>query len=302
MIEAIWTGLRFPAGGFQNVVAAPVAPDGKMRAIGPFVAIAHAQPTLLAPGALPLDDDVRPHPHIGIAALSYLFDGAMTHRDSLGATQVIEPGAVNWMVAGRGVVHSERYETLRRDGGRMHGLQIWVALPEAHEGDEPSFHHHSAVEVPEFEGDGVRGRLLAGAADGLVSPVSARWPLYLCDLRLDEGAAVGVPKAQKERALYLISGSLECSGRLVEAGQTIVFASRSDAQAKALRAAHVLSFGGDPIGKRFLWWNFVSSAKDRIEAAKTDWREGRFGLPPDDALDFTPLPADHERPLLELNA
>jgi redox-sensitive bicupin YhaK (pirin superfamily) len=165
MIEAIWTGLRLPAGGFQNVVAAPVAPDGKMRAIGPFVAIAHAQPTLLAPGALPLDDDVRPHPHIGIAALSYLFDGAMTHRDSLGATQVIEPGAVNWMVAGRGVVHSERYETLRRDGGRMHGLQIWVALPEAHEGDEPSFHHHSAVEVPEFEGDGVRGRLLAGAAD-----------------------------------------------------------------------------------------------------------------------------------------
>jgi redox-sensitive bicupin YhaK (pirin superfamily) len=302
MIDAIWTGLRFPAGGFQNIIAAPVAPDGKMRAIGPFVGIAHAQPTLLAPGALPLDDDVRPHPHIGIAALSYLFDGAMTHRDSLGVTQVIEPGAVNWMVAGRGVVHSERYEALRRGGGRMHGLQIWVALPEAHEGDEPSFHHYSAVEAPDFEGDGVRGRLLAGAADGLVSPVSVRSPLYLTDVRLDESAAFAAPKAHRERALYVISGSLDCGGRLVEAGQTIVFTPGSDAQARALRAAHVLSFGGDPIGRRFLWWNFVSSAKDRIEAAKAGWREGRFALPPDDALDFTPLPADHERPLIELNA
>jgi len=302
MIESIWTGLRFPAGGFQNVMAAPVAPDGKMRTIGPFVAVAHAQPTSLAPGALPLNDDVRPHPHIGIATLSYLFNGTMIHRDTLGAIQVIEPGAVNWMVAGRGVVHSERYEALRRDGGMMHGLQIWVALPEPHEEDEPSFHHFAAAEIPGFEGEGVRGRLLAGAADGLVSPVSVRSPLYLQDVHLDEGVAFAVPKAHEERALYVISGALECGGRSVEAGQTIMFAPRSDAGVKALRASHVLGFGGGPIGKRYLWWNFVNSAQDRIEAAKASWREGRFGLPTDDARDFTPLPADHERPLLTLNA
>ena len=187
MIESIWTGLRLPAGGFQNVMAAPVAPDGKMRTIGPFMAVAHAQPTSLAPGALPPNDDVRPHPHIGIATLSYLFNGTMTHRDTLGAIQVIEPGAVNWMVAGRGVVHSERYEALRRDGGMMHGLQIWIALPEAHEEDEPSFHHFVAAEIPGFEGKGVLGRLLAGAADGLVSPVSVRSPLYLQDVRSMRG-------------------------------------------------------------------------------------------------------------------
>ena len=302
MIAAICTGLRFPAGSFSNVMASPVAPKGKLRAIGPFAAVAHAQPKVLAPGALPMDDDVRPHPHIGIAVLSYLFDGAMTHRDTLGSCQTIEPGAVNWMVAGRGVAHSERYEALRRDGGRMHGLQVWVALPESHEEDEPSFRHYSPVEIPTFEADGVRGRLLAGADDGQVSPVSARSPLYLFEARMDRGAELAAPKAHKERAMYVISGTLECGGRSVEAGQTIMFGPGSDAQARALSATHVLSFGGDPIGKRFLWWNFVSSAKDRIEAAKADWREGRFGLPPDDALDFTPLPADHERPLLELNS
>ena len=205
------------------------------------------------------------------------------------------------MIAGRGVVHSERYEDLRRDGGTMHGLQIWIALPENHEDEEPSFAHFAASEIPTFKSDGVHGRLIAGVVDELVSPVRVRSPLYLQDIRLDAGARFAVPAAQGDRAAYLITGTLECDGRSVVAGQTIVFKRDGDAAVTAASPSHVLSFGGAPVGKRHLWWNLVSSSMDQLEAAKTMWREGGFGLPVGEH-EFSPLPADRERPLLEVNA
>jgi redox-sensitive bicupin YhaK (pirin superfamily) len=263
--------------------------------------IAHALPVTLAPGALRVDDDVRPHPHIGIAALSYLFEGAMTHRDTLGVTQTIEPGAVNWMVAGRGVVHSERYERLRNAGGTMHGLQIWLALSEEEEEIEPSFCHFQIGQIPAFEAGVISGRLLAGAAHGLLAPARLASPCYLQDIRLVQDARFAAPDGHDECAIYVISGALDCAGQMVEAGQTVLLAAGRRPTFTAKTLSQVLSFGGAPIGKRYMWWNFVSSDKNRLEAAKADWREGRLGLPAGDDQDFTPLPENTQRPLFELN-
>jgi redox-sensitive bicupin YhaK (pirin superfamily) len=301
MIDAICSALRFHAGGFLSAIAAPLAPHGRMRTVGPFTTIAHALPVTLSPGALSLDDDVRPHPHIGIAALSYLFKGSMTHRDTLGVTQTIEPGAVNWMVAGRGIVHSERYERLRNAGGAMHGLQIWLALSKEEEEIKPSFYHFPTDQVPAFEADGVSGRLLVGAVDGMLAPARLASPCYLQEIRLQQGARFASPDGHHERAIHVMSGALDCAGQMVEAGQTVVLAAGRCPTFTAKTPSQVLSFGGAPIGKRYMWWNFVSSDKHRLEAAKADWREGRFGLPPGDAQDFTPLPEDTQRPLFELN-
>ena len=301
MIDAICTALRLPAGGFQSAIVVPLSARGRMRTIGPVTAIAHALPTTLQPGALSLDADVRPHPHIGIAALSFLFEGAMTHRDTLGVTQVIQPGAVNWMVAGRGIVHSERYESLRQAGGSMHGLQIWLALSEEEEEIAPSFHHFSAEQVPAIEAEGVSGHLLAGTAEGLTAPARLKSPLYLQDIRMIEGSRFKPPNGHEERAIYVISGTLRCEEQAVEAGQNVLFVAGGQPVVEAETPVHLLSFGGSPLGKRYMWWNFVSSDRSRLEAAKADWREGRFGLPPGDDKDFTPLPAENERPLLELN-
>jgi redox-sensitive bicupin YhaK (pirin superfamily) len=300
MSEKIYTALRIPAGGFQSAIAAPLFLQDRVRSVGPFVVVAHALPVRLAPGTLPPDEDVRPHPHIGIATVTYMFEGIMTHRDTLGFKQAIEPGAVNWMIAGRGVVHSERYEQVRRDGGSMHFLQIWVALPEAEQEIAPSFAHFPAEQIPAFKDAGVSGCLLAGAADGLSSPAQLSSSLYLMDVRLDAGVRFAPPSGHAERAMYVISGALGCTGQTVEAGQTLVFGGGGQSVV-AEAPTHILSFGGAPTGKRYLWWNFVSSTRERLEAAKVDWRTGRFGLPCEDNQDFTPLPADDHRPLLELN-
>lgn len=300
MIEAICSPPRLPAGSFQSAVVAPLAPQGRMQMVGPFAMIVHALPITLAAGTLPVDD-VRPHPHIGIATLSYLFEGAMTHRDTLGTTQEIEPGAVGWMVAGSGIVHSERYERLRRAGGSMHGIQAWLALPETEEGTTPSFRYVPSERLPAFEANGASGRLLAGTADGLTAPTGLSSPCYLQHVSLAAGGRFAPPAGHEERALYVMSGGVAFDDQPIEAGRTVLFAAGERPGLQALVSTQLLSFGGTRLGRRYMWWNFVNSSKDRIERAKSDWRHGVFGLPDGDDRDFTPLPADNARPLVELN-
>jgi redox-sensitive bicupin YhaK (pirin superfamily) len=292
--------LRTPQGNLVSPIGeggvSPMAPDARARTVGPFMVVAHYDSTF-APGEAPLDLDVRPHPHIGIATLSYLFSGAITHRDGLGNVSEVLPGDVAWMVAGRGIVHSERMPTLRERGGRFHGLQIWVALPEPEEECEPSFEVVRAADVRVSEASGVRERQLLGAVTRPRAP-GAPW---LSDVELARGAAFEAP-ASAEGALHVIEGSLEIEGRTLNAGETAIFG-ESDARL-FLAGQHVraIAFGGDAVGPRYLWWNYVHSSKERIEQAKAQWLEKRFALPADDRDDIIPLPADHERPLRILNA
>jgi redox-sensitive bicupin YhaK (pirin superfamily) len=273
-----------------------MAPDARARTVGPFAIVGHFDSTF-APGEAPLDLDVRPHPHIGIATLTYLFAGAVTHRDGLGNVAEILPGDVAWMVAGRGVVHSERMPTLRERGGRFHGLQIWVALSEDEEECQPSFEVVRASDVLVSEAPGVRVRRLLGAGTRPRAP-SAAW---FSDVELAQGATFEAP-ASREGAVYVIEGSLEVEGRTVGAGETARLDDGDPRRFVARERARVIGFGGDAVGPRYLWWNYLHSSKERIEQAKAQWRENRFALPADDRDDVIPLPADHERPLRTLNA
>ena len=216
----------------------------------------------------------------------------MTHRDSLGNLQEIEAGAVNWMVAGRGIVHSERYEALRRDGGGMHGLQIWVALPTSEESSEPSFQHYPSTALPTMKEAGMRGRLLAGKLNTLTSPVDIRSPLYLMDMEMDAGTVIAAPSEFSDCAAYAITGAITCDGNRAEPGQVITLAPGS--KIVAAQPSRILWFGGEPVGTRYIWWNFVASSMGHLEAAKERWRGGLFDLPPGDNDAFTPLPADGE--------
>ena len=204
--------------------------------------------------------------------------------------QKILPGAVNWMTAGKGISHSERFETLRAHGGRMHGLQAWVALPDADEEMDPAFVHHRADTLPSFTDTGVKARLIAGTAFGKAAPVQVRSPLFYLHLELAAGATAEAPGGYAERALYVVSGAVEADGKRINAAEMAVFGPRADAHFKALETSVVAVLGGEPVGARHVWWNFVSSRKERIEAAKADWREGRFKLPPADDGAFIPLP------------
>jgi redox-sensitive bicupin YhaK (pirin superfamily) len=290
---------RSPQGTLVSPVAdggqSPMAPDARARTVGPFTIVVCFDSTF-EPGAAPLDLDVRPHPHIGIATLSYLFSGAVTHRDGLGNVAEILPGDVAWMVTGRGVVHSERMPTLRERGGRFHGLQIWVALPEHEEETAPSFEVVGAADVPVSEGAGVRVRRLLGPGTRLRT-ADATW---LVDVELAEGATFDAP-ASAEGALHVIEGSLAIEGHRLAAGETAVLARGEPRSFRAVQRTRAIGFGGDNVGPRYLWWNYVHSSKDGIEEAKAQWREKRFALPPDDRDDVIPLPADHERPLRLLN-
>jgi redox-sensitive bicupin YhaK (pirin superfamily) len=296
---AIVRPLRTPQGNLVSPMAessvSPLAPDARARTVGPFTIMAHFDSTF-APGEAPLDLDVRPHPHIGIATLSYLFSGTVTHRDGLGNVAEVLSGDVAWMVAGRGVVHSERMPTLRARGGRFHGLQIWVALSEHEEECEPSFEVVRAADVRVSEAPGVRVRQLLGAGTRPRTP-GATW---LSDVELAQGAAFEAPRST-EGALYVIEGSLEIEGRALNAGETATFGD-GDTRFLARQRVRAIGFGGDAIGPRYLWWNYVHSSKERIEQAKAQWLEKRFALPADDRDDVIPLPADHERPLRILNA
>ncbi|WP_298724094.1 pirin family protein [uncultured Ferrovibrio sp.] len=265
-----------------------ILPYARRRHVGPFVFFDHMGPVRFAPGQ---GLDVRPHPHIGLATITYLFDGEIMHRDSLGVVQPIRPGDVNWMVAGKGIVHSERTRPeLRATGASLHGIQSWIALPQADEETDPSFRHHPESSLPEIVLSGVKLRLIAGQAFGAVSPVQTFAPMFYCDAQLSPGASLQMPEHYEERALYVAEGNAVIDGEIYDAGTMLVFKSDAQPQIQAQGAARLMLLGGAPLdGERHLWWNFVSSSKERIERAKRDWSEGRFALVPGET-DFIPLP------------
>ena len=258
------------------------------RHVGPFVFFDHFGPVDLAAGR---GMDVRPHPHIGLATVTYLYEGAIEHRDSLGSNQVIRPGDVNWMTAGRGIVHSERTPGRERaDGHRLHGVQTWLALPLASEDAEPGFHHHAASTLPEVERGGVSIRVIAGTGFGMESPVRIYAPMLYVDARFEPGSRLVVPDEHAERAIYPIDGELAIDGSPIAPGHMHVLAPGGTVELSATTAARVLICGGAPLdGERIIWWNFVASTHARIERAKADWTAQRLGQVPGET-EFIPLP------------
>lgn len=246
-------------------------------------------PAVLPPGT---GMDVRPHPHVNLATVTYLFEGEIVHRDSLGVTQPIRPGAVNWMTAGRGIVHSERSSNEERARGpRLHGIQLWVALPQQDEEVAPEFHHHPAETLPSIERDGVRLRVLAGSAYGVESPVRTFSALFYVDASLEPGFELELPTEHQERAVYVVDGAIRCGAERANRGRMLVFSPGVPVALEAETPARLMLLGGAPIdGERHIYWNFVSSKRERIEQAKRDWSEGRFPKVPGDELESVPLP------------
>jgi redox-sensitive bicupin YhaK (pirin superfamily) len=267
-----------------------VLPFAKRRSVGPFVFLDHAGPVPL-PAEYSRAADVRPHPHIGLSTVSYLLSGEITHRDSLGTLQIIRPGEVNWMTAGRGIAHSERFTFPDSYAGEgLELMQLWVALPEADEETEPAFTHYPASALPVVERDRVWMRLVAGSAYGKTSPVRTHSPLFYLHTEWQAGAQLALPGGYSEQAVYVAKGEIEHAGETYQPGQLLVFGNDTKATLTAHTPATLMLFGGEPLGERHLFWNFVSSRKERIEQAKADWREGRFALPPDDQDEWIPLP------------
>ncbi len=265
-----------------------VLPSAKRRTVGPFVFLDHMGPALMRAGE---GMDVRPHPHIGLATLTYLTEGRIRHRDTLGSVQDIEPGAVNWMTAGRGIAHSERTTPFDRvEPHAVHGMQSWIALPAAHEETDPCFAHHDAADLPRAEDRSTAVRLIAGKAFGLASPVATFSETLQADLRLALGARLSLPREHPERALYILDGALIVAGEEYGAHRMLVFRPEDVIVIEAAAPTRALLLGGEPLdGPRHLWWNFVSSRRERIEQAKEDWRSGRFGTIPGET-EFIPLP------------
>jgi redox-sensitive bicupin YhaK (pirin superfamily) len=292
MIDLVIEQRRRDLGGFE---VGRVLPSAQRRMVGPFVFFDHMGPVQF-PAGIPRSVDVRPHPHIGLSTVTYLLEGEVMHRDSLASEQAIRPGEVNWMTAGRGITHSERFERARAQGDKLHGIQAWVALPREQEETEPVFAHHPAAELPTYESDGLWARLIAGEAFGAKTPVKTHSPLFYVHWRLDAGARAQLPAEYPERAAYVIDGSIEVDGRRFGKGQMLMFAPGKPVPILACEAAIVMLLGGEPIGERFVEWNFVSSSKDRIEQAKADWRTGRMKLPDLDNQEFIPLPPDPRSP------
>lgn len=280
-------------GGFE---VGRLLPFRARRMVGPFVFFDHMGPVDLAPG-IPGNLDVRPHPHIGLSTVTYLYDGAMTHRDSLGSNLEIRPGEVNWMVAGKGITHSERFERARREGARLHGIQAWVALPNEAEEIEPAFSHHADVDLPNWSEAGVQGRLIAGDMDGLRAAVHVHSPMFYQHLQFSAGARHTVAAQYPERAVYVATGSIDVGGQPLSAGQMAVLKPGQDIDLRANEAATVMVLGGDPVGERYLLWNFVSSSKAKLAEAAEDWRQQRMKLPVGDDLEFIPLPDSAAPPL-----
>lgn len=273
-------------GGFQVRRALP-APQRRM--VGPFIFLDHAGPAQFEPGK---GVDVRPHPHIGLATVTYLFEGAFLHRDSLGTEQLVEPGAVNWMTAGRGIVHSERTPPEDRvRGSRLHGMQSWVALPADQEEVEPSFQHHPKHSLPTIDHGGVKMRLIAGTAYGETSPVMTLSDLFYLDVTMPAGSTMTLPPDYEDRALYPLDGGVTVNGMACDANRLAVLESGDEIEIAADTGVRLMILGGEPLeGERFLWWNLVSSSRERIEAAKQDWAEGRFPEVPGDEHESIPLP------------
>ena len=286
MIETIIDQRRRDLGGFE---VGRVLPFAHRRHVGPFVFFDHMGPVDLAPG-LPKSVDVRPHPHIGLATVTYLFDGQLMHRDSVGSEIAIRPSEVNWMVAGSGITHSERFEQARAHGDHMHGIQAWVALPNDQEEIDPAFYHHGAPDLPHYESGGLSARLIAGDAFGAKSPVKTFSPMFYVHWTLAPGTKAGLPAEYPERAAYIAQGEVEIDGRSHSTGQMLVFTPGDTITFTAVTQSIVMLLGGESVGERFIDWNFVSSSKDRIEQAKADWRAGRMKLPDLDSGEFVPLP------------
>ncbi|HRQ50406.1 MAG TPA: pirin family protein [Agriterribacter sp.] len=272
-----------------------ILPFRLRRMVGPFIFLDHAGPVTdsIAPNS---GLDVLPHPHIGLSTVSYLFGGKVTHRDSLGVEQVILPGEVNWMTAGSGISHSERFEDPSALAGGLEMIQTWVALPEKDEEDAPSFDNYTPDQLPVFTDRGVWMRLIAGNAYGLQSNVKTHSPLFYLHVELQEGARFGLPKEHGERGFYIVRGSISLSGVTYSHGKMLVFSKGVDPLIVAEEKTTLLLLGGEPLGERFIWWNFVSSRKERIEQAKEDWKQGRIILPPNDNKVFIPLPDDRSKP------
>jgi redox-sensitive bicupin YhaK (pirin superfamily) len=268
-----------------------VLPSAVRHMVGPFIFFDHLGPVDL-PQGLAREADVRPHPHIGLSTVTYLFEGEIMHRDSLGTEQPIRPGEVNWMTAGRGITHSERFERARREGGPMHAIQAWVALPDRDEETAPTFAHHAGDDLPFHEEAGARLRLLAGKAYGLTSAVSTHSPLFYVHAELKPGTQVELPPEYSERAAYLVSGSVTVGGRELRPTEMIAFDSSGSVALAAASPSTLMLLGGEPVGPRFIEWNFVSSSRERLEQAKADWRAGRMKLPDADSGEFIPLPPD----------
>ena len=273
-----------------------ILPFRLRRMVGPILFIDHAGPVNVSmTDAKKLD--VRPHPHIGLSTVSYLFGGQVTHRDSLGVEQIIKPGEVNWMTAGRGISHSERFEDPAvLAGGQLEMIQTWVALPEKDEEAAPSFSNYKAEQLPIYTDAGVWMRLIAGNAYGLQSSVKTSSPMFYLHVVLQRGARFGLPLEHSERGCYIAKGSVEVNGITYEAGKFLVITKGDDPLIIAKENTTLLLLGGEPLGDRFIWWNFVSSRKERIEQAKEDWKQGRIILPPNDNHEFFPLPEDKSKP------
>jgi len=273
-----------------------ILPFRLRRMVGPFIFMDHAGPVQQSSQTVH-SLDVLPHPHIGLSTVSYLFDGQVTHRDSLGVEQIIKPGEVNWMTAGRGIAHSERFEdpaVLANSGFEM--IQTWVALPEKDEEDSPTFDNYKPDQLPVFTDKGIWMRLIAGNAYGLNNDVKTHSPLFYLHIVLEPGARFNLPKEHSERGVYIVKGSVETEGYVYKDGQMLVYNKGADPVITAQVKTTVMLLGGEPLGERFIWWNFVSSRKERIEQAKEDWKQGRIILPPNDNKEFVPLPQDKSKP------
>ncbi len=263
-----------------------VLPSAERQMVGPFIFFDHMGPAEFPPGA---GIQVRPHPHIGLATITYLFEGEIMHRDSLGFVQPIRAGAVNLMTAGRGIVHSERAGSDLHQHARLHGIQSWMALPDGEEEIDPAFTHYPAEDLPEQIIDGTRVRVIMGSAWGLTSPVASSIPMLYLELVMPAGFSLKLPTAYRELAAYIVSGEVEIDHKDYASGVMAVAHEGQAVTIKARQDSRVMIIGGDPVGKRYIWWNYVSSSRERIDQAKRDWKEGRFAPVPGDD-EFIPLP------------
>jgi len=292
MIELVIEQRRRNLGGSFEV--GRVLPFAQRKMVGPFIFFDHIGP-IDVPRGVDRSADVRPHPHIGLSTVTYLFAGEIMHRDSLAYEQAIRPQEVNWMTAGRGITHSERLERARAHGDSIHGIQAWVALPNEVEETDPSFSHHSGSDLPQWTEGGVMGHLIAGSAYGLTAGAQTHSPLFYAHLDLAPGASAEVPGGYSERAVYIASGALEVDGRRFDAGQMLVV-DGSASRVTAAERSTIMLLGGEPVGERYIYWNFVSSSQERLGQAAADWKAGRMKLPDADHAEFIPLPDEPAPP------
>ncbi len=277
-------------GGFQ---VRRLLPHGHRKMVGPFIFFDHMGPAVFPAGQ---GVDVRPHPHINLATLTYLFEGVLLHRDSLGSEQEIHPGAVNWMTAGKGITHSERTPlATRQQESRLHGIQTWIALPADQEEADPWFHHHPSDTLPHWDLDGTVCKLIAGSVGGHTSPVKTLSPMLYLDSQFQPQGHLTISADYPERALYVAEGQIQINGEDLPSHHLAILNPDQDVEVQAISSARCIVIGGEPIGERFKWWNFVSSRRERIEQAKQDWRAGRFPSVPAET-ELIPLPDEQSTP------